>query len=155
MTCRRLRPSSGEAGRRVIVDAVSAFGALPFDIGALPMVDAVCCTTNKCLEALPGAGLIVARVDRLEACVGQARSWSFDLADMHRHYSRSPGAFRFTPAAGVIAGFDVALDLFDAEGGRAARLARYTANMRALYDGVSGVRAAALSAARACKGRSS
>lgn len=127
---------AGEAGRRVIVDAVSAFGALPFDLGALPMVDAVCCTTNKCLEGLPGAALIVARIDRLEACVGQARSWSFDLADMHRHYSRDPGAFRFTPAAGVIAGFDVALDLLDAEGGRAARLARYTTNMRTLYEGV-------------------
>jgi 2-aminoethylphosphonate-pyruvate transaminase len=103
------------------------------------MVDAVCCTSNKCLEGLPGAALIVARVDRLEACQGRARSWSFDLADMHRHYQRSPGGFRFTPAAGVVAGLDVALDLFDAEGGQAARLARYTANMRTLYEAVQGL----------------
>lgn len=132
-----LAAAAGEAGRRVIVDAVSAFGALPFDIGAMPMVDVVCCTTNKCLEGLPGAALIVARADRLEACAGQAKSWSFDLSDMQRHYQRAPGAFRFTPAAGVVAGLAVALDLFEEEGGRAARLARYTANMRTLYDGVS------------------
>jgi 2-aminoethylphosphonate-pyruvate transaminase len=33
----------------------------------------------------------------------------------------------------------VALDLLDAEGGQAARLARYTLNMRTLYDGVRGL----------------
>lgn len=134
-----LARAAGGLGRRVIVDAVSAFGALPFDIGALPMVDSMAFTTNKCLEGLPGASLTVARVDRLEAGAGNARSWSFDLSDLHRHYLASPGAFRFTPAAGAIAAFDVALDRFEAEGGQAARLARYSANMLALYDGVQAI----------------
>ena len=79
---------------------------------------------------------MVARVDRLQACAGQAQSWSFDLSDIHEHYARAPGAHRFTPAAGAVAGFEVALDLFDAEGGQPARLARYMANMRTLYEGV-------------------
>ncbi len=79
-------------GRRVIVDAVSAFGALPFDISALPAVDSVAFTSNKCLEGLPGLSFTVARVDRLEASVAQAGSWSFDLADIHQHYKRAPGA---------------------------------------------------------------
>ena len=35
--------------------------------------------------------------------------------------------------------FGVALDLFEAEGGQPARLARYTANMRTLYDGMVGL----------------
>jgi 2-aminoethylphosphonate-pyruvate transaminase len=131
-----LAEAAGRAGRRVIIDAVSAFGALPFDIGRLPMVDSMAFTSNKCLEGLPGASFTVARVDRLEACAGQAQSWSFDLADMHQHYKRAPGAHRFTPAAGAIAAFDVALDLFDAEGGQPARLARYAANLRTLYEGV-------------------
>ncbi len=43
-----------QAGRRMIVDAVSAFGALPLDVSAQPEIDAVVFTTNKCLEALPG-----------------------------------------------------------------------------------------------------
>ena len=132
-----LAEAAGRAGRRVIIDAVSALGALPFDIGRLPMVDSVSFTSNKCIEGLPGASFTVARIDRLQACAGQAASWSLDLADICAHGMRvGEGSHRFTPAAGVIAAFDVALDLFDAEGGQPARLARYTANMRALHDGV-------------------
>ena len=93
-----LAEAAGQAGRRVIVDAVSAFGALPFDIGALPMVDSVGFTSNKCLEGLPGASFTVARADRLVACKGNAGSWSFDLSDIHQHYLRAPGAHRFTPS---------------------------------------------------------
>ena len=113
---------AGDEGRRVIIDAVSAFGALPFDISGLPMVDSVTFTTNKCIEGLPGASFTIARVDRLQECVGHAQSWSFDLADIYRHYAAAPGAHRFTPAAGTIASFEVALDLFDAEGVDRARL---------------------------------
>ena len=53
------------AGRRMIIDAVSAFGALPLDLSAMPEVDAAVFTTNKCLEALPGIAFAVARIDRL------------------------------------------------------------------------------------------
>jgi 2-aminoethylphosphonate-pyruvate transaminase len=125
------------AGRRMIVDAVSAFGALPLDMSAHPEVDAVVFTANKCLEALPGIGFAVARIDRLPACEGNAGSWSFDLADIHATAQRSgPGSFRFTPPAQMLAALDVALDFLLSEG-QAARLARYTANMRTLYDGVA------------------
>ncbi len=130
-----LARAAGRAGRRVLVDAVSAFGALPFDIGALPMVDSVTFTSNKCLEGLPGSSFTVVRIDQLVP--GQARSWSFDFAELYEHSVASNwGAHRFTPAAQALAAFDVALDLFDAEGGQPARLARYTANARTLYDGV-------------------
>ncbi|HVC63276.1 MAG TPA: 2-aminoethylphosphonate--pyruvate transaminase [Acetobacteraceae bacterium] len=128
------------AGRRLIVDAVSAFGALPLDVSAQPELDAVVFTPNKCLEAIAGVAFAVARIDRLEACAGHAGSWSFDLASVHAHSLRSgPGSFRFTPPAQVLNALNVALDLFDAEGGQKARLARYTANMRVLYEGVLGL----------------
>ena len=128
------------AGRRLIVDAVSAFGALPFDIAAQPEVDAVVFTSNKCLECVPGLGFAVARIDRLNACTGNAGSWSFDLADIYAHSLRTGGgSFRFTPPAQVLNALNVALDLYDAEGGQPARLARYTANMRVIYDGVIGL----------------
>lgn len=124
------------AGRRMIVDAVSAFGALPLDLSAQPEIDAAFFTANKCLEALPGIAFAVARIDRLEACGGQAGSWSFDLSDIYDSAVRSGGgSFRFTPPAQVIAALDVGLDLLEAEG-LAARLARYTANMRTLYSGI-------------------
>ena len=130
---------AGKHGRRVIVDAVSAFGALPFDIATLPMVDALVFTTNKCIEGLPGASFTVGRIDRLKASAGNAHSWSFDLSDIYAHYEKVPGSHRFTPAAGTVAAFDVALDLFDAEGGQPARLRRYTENMLTLYSGLEQV----------------
>jgi 2-aminoethylphosphonate-pyruvate transaminase len=124
------------AGRRMIVDAVSAFGALPLDLSAQPEVDAAVFTANKCLEALPGIAFAVARIDRLVACAGHAGSWSLDLADIYDQGVRSGwGSFRFTPPAQILAALDVALDLLEAEG-QDARLARYTANMRTVFDGV-------------------
>ncbi|HXT78845.1 MAG TPA: 2-aminoethylphosphonate--pyruvate transaminase [Acetobacteraceae bacterium] len=126
------------AGRRLIVDAVSAFGALPLDLSAQPEIDTVVFTANKCLEALPGVAFAVARVDRLEACAGNAGSWSFDLSDLHAHSLRTAGS-RFTPPAQILAALDRALDFYDAEGGQPARLARYTANTRTFYDGIRGL----------------
>jgi 2-aminoethylphosphonate-pyruvate transaminase len=124
-------------GRRMIVDAVSAFGALPIDLSAQPEIDVVGFTSNKCLEGVPGMAFAVARIDRVEACAGNAGSWSLDLASIYDHALRHGwGSFRFTPPAQVLNAFSTALDLFDAEGGQPARLARYTANMRTFYDGV-------------------
>jgi 2-aminoethylphosphonate-pyruvate transaminase len=124
------------AGRRMIIDAVSAFGALPLDVSAQPEVDAAVFTANKCLEALPGIGFAVARADRLMACAGNAASWSFDLSDIHNTALQAgAGSFRFTPPAQVLAALDRALDYLDAEG-CVARLSRYTDNMRTLHDGV-------------------
>ena len=124
------------AGRRMIIDAVSAFGALPLDLSVQPEVDAAVFTTNKCLEALPGVAFAVARIDRLLACAGSAGSWSFDLSNIYDHALKAGwGSFRFTPPVQLLAALDVALDYLDAEG-QPARLERYTANMRVLYDGV-------------------
>lgn len=135
-----LAEAAGQEGRRVLIDAVSAFGAMPLDIGRLPMVDSLSFTSNKCIEGLPGMALTVARVDSLRAGAGRAASWSLDLADIYQQGERwGLGTHRFTPAAQAVAAFAVALDRFDAEGGQPARLARYTANMRALYDGVLGL----------------
>jgi len=128
------------AGRRMILDAVSAFGVLPLDLAAQPEIDTVVFTSNKCLEGLPGMGFAITRIDSAEAAAGNAGSWSFDLSDILAHTHRSgPGSFRFTPPAQVLAAFDVALDLYAAEGGQEARLARYRANARALYDGILGM----------------
>jgi 2-aminoethylphosphonate-pyruvate transaminase len=131
-----LAQAIGAAGRRVLVDAVSAFGALPLELRALPMVDAAMFTSNKCIEGAPGLAFAVARIDRLTACDGNAESWSLDLADIYRHTLKHGwGSFRFTPPGQSLVAFDKALDLYEAEG-QPGRLARYTANMRALYDGV-------------------
>ncbi len=125
------------AGRRLIVDAVSAFGALPFRMDAHPECDALAFTTGKCLEGMPGIGIAVARIDRLTACAGQAGSWVLDLAAIHEYaLSNGPGRHRFTPAVQVLRALGVALDFYEQEGGQPARLARYAENARVLYEGV-------------------
>ena len=145
-----LAEAAGQAGRRVIVDAVSAFGALPLDMAALPMVDSVVFTSNKCLEGLPGASFT--RGPHRPAR-GLRRPGAELVVRSGRHPPALSRARRRPPlhpaGAGIIAAFDVALDLFDAEGGRPARLARYTANAATLYDGVLRPRPAPVAAARA------
>jgi 2-aminoethylphosphonate-pyruvate transaminase len=127
-------------GRRMILDAVSAFGALPIDMAAQPEIDATIFTPNKCLEGLPGFSIAVCPVDRLVACHGHAGSWSFDLGDLHHNaIVNGPGAARFTPPAQAMAALAVALDRLDAEGGPPARLARYRDNMATLRDGLEGL----------------
>jgi len=129
------------AGRRVILDAVSAFGALPLDLARHPETDAAVFTANKCLEGLPGLAFTIARKDALlEAAPGRAGSWSFDLRDVFDTGERDNwGSFRFTPPPHVLAALRVALDLHAAEGGAPARLVRYRANARTLHDGMRAI----------------
>jgi 2-aminoethylphosphonate-pyruvate transaminase len=127
-------------GRRMIVDAVSAFGALPLDMRAHPEIDAAVFTANKCLESLPGMAYAIARIDRLEQCAGIAGSWSLDLSDVYSQVvTRGDGRPRFTPPAQIVNALNTALDFLDQEGGPEARLARYTANARTIYDGMIGL----------------
>ena len=129
------------AGRRLILDAVSAFGALPLDLRRQPEIDAAVFTANKCLEGLPGVSIVIARVDALTAAApGQAASWCLDLRDVYETGERDGwGSFRFTPPAQIVAALRVALELHAAEGGAPGRLARYRANTAALYDGMQAI----------------
>lgn len=127
-----------QLGRRTIIDAVSAFGALPLDVSAMPEADAVIFTSNKCLEGLPGIGFIVAPIERLLASKGNAGCWSLDLADVYQHgVSKPAGTWRFTPVAQAVPALLTALDLYEAEGGQPARLARYTANQARFCEEVT------------------
>ncbi|MDE2333220.1 MAG: aminotransferase class V-fold PLP-dependent enzyme [Rhodospirillales bacterium] len=124
-----------DAGRRLLVDAVSAFGALPLDLGAQPEIAAAVFTPNKCLEGMPGIAVALVRRDAMPA-PGTAGSWCFDLADVLEHSEkRGWGTFRFTPPVQTLNALAVALDRLDAEG-RVGRLARYTANAATLRAGM-------------------
>jgi 2-aminoethylphosphonate-pyruvate transaminase len=132
-----LGPVIRAAGRRLICDAVSGFGALPFRIADHPECDVVVFTSNKCLEGLPGFGFAVAPIARLELCAGNAGSWVMDLHDVWQHALQNGwGSFRFTPAVQALRAFRVAMDIYDAEGGQPARLARYARNRDVWYEGL-------------------
>ncbi|QRK08019.1 2-aminoethylphosphonate--pyruvate transaminase [Archangium violaceum] len=132
-----LGAAARRAGKRVLLDAVSAFGAWPFRLADHPEVDAITFTPNKCLEGLPGCGFAVCPVEHTRARLGQAGSWSLDLADVLLRAERNgSGSSRFTPAPQVLRAFGVAMRLYEEEGGQPARLARYRENMRILREGM-------------------
>ncbi len=121
-------------GRALLIDAMSSFGALALDLAATPC-EAMAASANKCLEGVPGIGVVVARRAALAAAEGNAPSLSLDLHDQWRGFEAT-GEWRFTPPTHVMAAFDQALDEHAAEGGVAGRGARYAANCRVLVDGM-------------------
>jgi len=123
-----------ERKRSLIVDAMSAFGAL--ELSARRVVyDALAASSNKCIEGAPGMGFAIVRKKVLEKCEGNARSLSLDLYDQWRGFEKN-NQWRFTPPTHVLAAFDQALCSHVEEGGVAGRGARYRANCRVLVEGM-------------------
>jgi 2-aminoethylphosphonate-pyruvate transaminase len=98
-------------GRRLIVDAMSSFGALP------------------------GMGFVFVRREALEQSAGNCSSLAFDLHDQWVYMEKTT-QWRFTPPTHVVVALNAALDQFIAEGGQPGRLARYTANCATLISGM-------------------
>lgn len=121
-------------GRGLIVDAMSSFAALPIDLGCTP-IDALIAASGKCLEGVPGMGFVITRKDKIEAASGNSHSLALDLHDQWL-YMRKTGQWRFTPPTHVVAALRAALDQFHAEGGTAARGARYLHNCTTLVKGM-------------------
>ena len=121
-------------GRSLLIDAMSAFGALPLNINEL-RADAVVASSNKCLEGSPGMGFCIARKDAIEATQGNAPSLCLDLHDQWVAMEKN-GQWRFTPPTHCILALDQALAEFEAEGGVAGRGARYRENCRILVEGM-------------------
>ncbi len=120
--------------RSLLIDAMSAFGALPLDARKVPF-DALMASSNKCLEGVPGMGFAVIRKSALEQAKGNAHALSLDLYDQWQAMEKN-GQWRFTPPTHVIFAFAQALDQFDAEGGIKGRHKRYAANCKVLIDGM-------------------
>ena len=125
-------------GRLYIVDAMSSFGGIPIDVGAIG-IDFLVSSANKCIEGVPGFSFVIAKREALLACEGTARSLSLDLHAQWRGLE-TDGQFRFTPPTHAILAFDQALSELDAEGGVPGRGARYAAKHRALLDGMRAMR---------------
>jgi len=121
-------------GRRLIIDAMSTFGAIALDVRQIDC-DAVVASSNKCLEGVPGMGFAIIRQTALEAAAGNAHSLSLDL---HAQWvsMEGNGQWRFTPPTHVLAAFDQAIAEHAAEGGVAGRGARYERNCRMLVNGM-------------------
>ncbi len=123
------------AEKRYFIDAMSSFGAIPFDWIATG-VDFMVSSANKCIEGVPGFGFILADIEALLASEGYARTVSLDVLAQYRGLE-ADGQFRFTPPTHALLAFHQALLEIEAEGGVAGRGARYTENHRIITEGMA------------------
>ncbi len=122
------------AGRRLLIDSMSAFGALPLDAREI-RYEALVSSANKCIEGVPGFGFVIARRAALERARGNSHSLSLDVHAQWDYMNRT-GQWRFTPPTHVVAAFLEALRAHRAEGGIAGRGARYARNRDVLVAGM-------------------
>jgi len=118
--------------KSLLVDAMSSFAAVPID-GAF---DALVAASGKCLEGPPGMGFALIRKSVLEKCAGNAHSLVLDLHDQWVNMEKT-AQWRFTPPTVIVAALHAALEQFVAEGGVAARGARYRRNCEVLIEGMT------------------
>ena len=123
-----------QRGRGLIIDAMSSYGAIPIDARAIRF-DALIAASGKCLEGVPGMGLVITRRAALERSAGNSASLAMDLLDQWR-YMQATGQWRFTPPTHVVAALRAAIDQYQAQGGQPSRLARYAENCAALISGM-------------------
>ena len=123
-----------QRGRRLIIDAMSSFGAIAIDAAAVPF-DALIAASGKCIEGPPGMGFVFARKSALEQCAGNSTSLSLDLYEQWTYMEKTT-QWRYTPPTHVVVALDAALEQYLAAGGQPARLARYAANCDMLIAGM-------------------
>jgi 2-aminoethylphosphonate-pyruvate transaminase len=121
-------------GRRLLVDSMSAFGALGIDARTV-QYDALAASSNKCLEGVPGLGFVVCRRTALAECRGNATTLVLDLFDQAEGFAKT-GQYRFTPPIHVIVALGKAIEEHAGEGGVAGRGRRYRENAKVLIDGM-------------------
>jgi 2-aminoethylphosphonate-pyruvate transaminase len=109
-------------GLRLLVDAVSSFGAEPIDF-ADDSLGAVAATANKCLHGVPGASFVIVR--RAQLSHAASRTYYLDLGRLGRMQDQRNTPF--TPAVHAYYALVEALREFADEGGRPARYKRYAA----------------------------
>jgi 2-aminoethylphosphonate-pyruvate transaminase len=119
-------------GRRLLIDAMSAFGALAFDVSKTHC-DAVAASSNKCIEGVPGLGFVLCRLGAIEETKGNATTLVLDLYDQWQNFVKT-GQYRFTPPIHVIVSFHQALVEFFEEGGQQGRGGRYARNAEVLIS---------------------
>ena len=122
-------------GKKVLVDAMSSFGAYDIDMPKLN-IDALAASSNKCLEGLPGLSFVVAKKTLLEKSKNRSASHSLDLYDQYKGLYEGGGKFRFTSPTNVLLALRQAIDEYKKEGGMQARSRRYMENHKTLVEGM-------------------
>ena len=120
--------------RRLLVDAMSSFGAVPLDVAEVPF-EAMVSSANKCVEGVPGFGFVIAKETALVEAKGRSHSLSLDVYDQWAYMNKT-GMWRFTPPTHAVVAFREALLQHEEEGGVPGRLARYTRSRDCVVQGM-------------------
>jgi 2-aminoethylphosphonate-pyruvate transaminase len=118
--------------KTLIIDAMSSFGGIEIDVPGLG-IDYLISSANKCIQGVPGFGFVIAKLDKLLTCKGNARSLSLDLYDQWKAMD-ADGKWRYTSPTHVVAAFSKAIEELIEEGGIPERAARYQNNNRVLRE---------------------
>ncbi|WP_368654103.1 2-aminoethylphosphonate--pyruvate transaminase [Ornithinibacillus sp. 4-3] len=110
----------------LIIDAMSSFGGIEINVEELG-IDYLISSANKCIQGVPGFGFVIAKLNQLKQCEGNARSISLDLYEQWKEMNHD-GKWRYTSPTHVVAAFSKAIDELLDEGGVPARQARYEKN---------------------------
>ncbi|MFD1126001.1 2-aminoethylphosphonate--pyruvate transaminase [Lentilactobacillus raoultii] len=130
-----LIPKIHAMGIVTIVDAMSSFGGIPINVEALG-IDYLISSSNKCIQGVPGFGLVIAKRQTIDQTAGNARSLALDLYDQYQCFEVHDGKWRFTSPTHVVYAFLQALKELAAEGGVPARNRRYAHNEKTLRQGM-------------------
>jgi 2-aminoethylphosphonate-pyruvate transaminase len=125
------------AGRKLLIDSMSAFGAVPLEPSKIRF-EAFVSSANKCIEGVPGFGFVIAKKSLLESSKGNSHSLALDVHAQWANMEKT-GQWRYTPPTHVVAAFIEALKMHEAEGGVAARGARYARNRDVMVQGMRGL----------------
>ncbi|MDR2582792.1 MAG: 2-aminoethylphosphonate--pyruvate transaminase [Fibromonadaceae bacterium] len=123
-----------EHGNIFILDAMSSFGGIPFDIADYE-IDFLISSANKCIQGVPGFAFVIAKTEELLKCKDNARSLCLDLYGQWKEMDNS-GKWRYTSPTHIVRAFYQALDELEAEGGIEVRYIRYCKNQLLLSNGM-------------------
>lgn len=121
----------------MIADAMSSFGGIPIPVAQWG-IDFLISSSNKCIQGVPGFSFIIANRQALSKCENNAKSYSLDLYDQWKTMDKS-GKWRFTSPTHVVRAFYQAIEELLQEGGPQKRFERYSANQKALVEGMEGL----------------
>jgi 2-aminoethylphosphonate-pyruvate transaminase len=125
------------AGRKLLIDSMSAFGAVPLEPSKVRF-EAFVSSANKCIEGVPGFGFVIAKKALLESSKGNSHSLALDVHAQWANMEKT-GQWRYTPPTHVVAAFIEALKMHEAEGGVSGRGARYARNRDVMVAGMRGL----------------
>jgi len=136
---RALAEAVREAGRVIMVDAVSSLGGIELPVDEWG-IDVCVTASNKCLEALPGVGFVSVGPrawELVDSQPGLGHGWYLNLKTW-RHYAQEWGSWHPTPVTmpvNILLGVLARLRKI-VEGGLAEHLAKYVRASRIVRMGL-------------------